>query len=91
MDDQAQNQADTGSNDLEAVKKKALEALKPILDNLEIDGERKFNIVLSAMRYTDDKSLAEPALNAALSIEENGTKAEALVELVNEINYLQQA
>ena len=80
------------SDDLDTVKKDALQALVPVLDELKnISAERKFDICMNAMRFTDDKALARKALEAAQQIEEPGTKAEALVELVNEINYLEQA
>jgi hypothetical protein len=39
----------------------------------------------------DENTDSNVALNAALEISEDETKAEALVELINEINYLQQA
>jgi hypothetical protein len=83
----------TAQNDqLEDVKKRAMHALTPLIADIkDMDPERKFDICLSAMRYTDNKELANVALNAALEISEDGTKAEALVELINEINYLQQA
>jgi len=78
--------------DLTEVKRRALEALTPLLTQMQdISPERKFDICLSAMRFTDNKDLAESALEAALKIDESGTKAEALVELVNEIDYLSQA
>lgn len=97
-DQQADNSAAEDStqetpqgNALDSVKKRALEALTPLIDGLDLDAERKFDICMSALRFTDNKDLADVALNAALAIEEKGAKAEALVELVNEINYLQQA
>lgn len=75
---------------LDEVKQKALAALVPVISNLSSVGpERKFDICLTAMRFTDNSELAGTALEAALSIEEAGTKAEALVELINEIDYLQ--
>lgn len=77
------------SPNLEGAKKRAMDALVPIIRDLkDVSPERKFDICLSALRYTDDNDLVNVALDAALSIEEFGTKAEALVELVNEINYL---
>jgi hypothetical protein len=85
------------SNDVETdvkidlVKKRALQALAPLLGSLNTNPERKFEICMSALRFTDDKNLAEIALEAALSIEDNGPKAEALVELINEIDYLQKS
>jgi hypothetical protein len=84
--------AENNQNDfLDGVKKRALESLTPLLGSLDTDPERKFDICINAMRLTDNKGLADTALSAALAIEEKGTKAEALVELVNEINYLQKA
>jgi 3-methyladenine DNA glycosylase/8-oxoguanine DNA glycosylase len=96
MDDQSTDPKESDSkpqNDhLEDVKRQAMHALTPLLADIkEMDPERKFDICMSAMRYTDNKELANAALEAALDINENGTKAEALVELINEINYLQQA
>ncbi len=74
---------------LSKVKSKAMDALVPLLDNIQdIDPERKFDICINAMRYTDNKALAEPALDAALAIADPGPKAEALVELINEVVYL---
>lgn len=98
MDDQQQNpsienvESTPADSKMEDVKARAMKALTPLLSEIQdMDPERKFDICISAMRYTDDKDLADAALEAALAIEETGTKAEALVELINEINYLQQA
>ena len=76
---------------LDSTKKRALESLAPLLGSLNVDPERKFEICMNAIRFTDNKDLVETALEAAEAIEEKGTKAEALVELITEINYLQQA
>jgi poly-gamma-glutamate capsule biosynthesis protein CapA/YwtB (metallophosphatase superfamily) len=96
MDDQSTDPKESDNkpqNDhLEDVKRQAMHALTPLLADIkDMDPERKFDICMSAMRYTDNKELANAALEAALDINENSTKAEALVELINEINYLQQA
>jgi hypothetical protein len=93
MDDQNSDQPkDQRNNNLEEVKRRAMHELTPLIADVQgMDPERKFEISLSAMRYTDNKDLANVALEAALAIAEKGAKAEALVELINEINYLQQA
>ena len=94
-DNQAESQTGTEpkKNDkLEEVKQRAMQALVPVMKDLDgIDPERRFDICLTAMRYSDDADLAGVALDAALAIEDNGPKAEALVSLINEINYLEQA
>jgi hypothetical protein len=84
-------QSSAANPQLDDVKRRALDALTPLLGNLDMDAERKFDICMNAIRFTDNKDLADVALQAALAIPEEGAKAEALVELVNEINYLQQA
>jgi hypothetical protein len=93
MDEQPIEQIDKtmGDNALKHVQSRALEALTPLLEGLDVNPERKFDICINAMRLTGNKDLAEPTLEAALAIEEKGIKAESLVELINEINYLQQA
>lgn len=75
---------------LTEAKKRALAALVPLMGDLEVDPEQKFNMCMNAIRSTDNKELVPAALDAALAIEDKRAKAEALVELVNEINYLQQ-
>ncbi|MEO8911895.1 MAG: hypothetical protein ABI303_02835 [Candidatus Saccharimonas sp.] len=81
-----------GVKPLDQVKKEALQALTPIVDEIkDMDPERKFEICISAIRSTDNKDLAEAALKAALGIEDSTSKAEALVELITEINYLEKA
>jgi hypothetical protein len=90
--DSPQPTTNDGDANLDSIKTKAIEALTPIIDSLDnMDPERKFDICLTALRYTDNHHLAESALNAAMAIQEKGTKAEALVELINEINYLENA
>lgn len=90
--DAPEQTAVTGSKNLDEVKRRALEALAPTLSSLEdMDPERKYSLCINALRATDNESLAEPALEAALQIADQSTKAEALIEIITEVNYLQQA
>ncbi|CAN5175577.1 hypothetical protein BH09PAT3_BH09PAT3_6510 [soil metagenome] len=75
---------------LEDAKKQAMTALAPLIGSLDVDPEKKFEICMNTIRLTNDRELVSTALQAALSIDEENVKAEALVELINEINYLQQ-
>lgn len=82
----------TSSPELEAAKQKAMQALVPLIDHLQgVDPETKFDISLKAMRFTDNKDLVNTVLDAAMAIRDESSKAEALVELINEINYLQSS
>ncbi|MDN5274113.1 MAG: hypothetical protein JWP06_14 [Candidatus Saccharibacteria bacterium] len=79
------------TKDLDKTKRRALEALvalMPQLNNLE--PEQRFRICIEAIRFTDDQNLVDAALDAGLAIEDAETQANALLEIVAEINYLEQ-
>ena len=70
------------------IKKDALEELRPLVDKLNVSAEEKFDTLLLLIRSTDDKSLVAPAHEAAKAIEDEARKAEALLEIIKEIDYL---
>ena len=76
------------SDSLDAIKNKALEELRPLLDQADIPAEEKFDTFLMLIRSTDDPSLIAPAHDAAQSISDETRKAEALIDIIKEINYL---
>lgn len=82
--------APTASGDLEGIKKDALEELRPLVDKLDLPSEEKFNIMLLIIRSTDDQSLVGPAHEAAKAIEDDQKRAQALLDIVKEIDYFSQ-
>ena len=79
-------------NQLNATKKRALEALVALLPQLDsLEPEQKYRICIDAVRFTDNKSLVDAALDTALKIGDLETQANALLEVVAEINYLQES
>lgn len=78
-------QNDTG---LEGIKNAALEELRPLIDRVDLPVEEKFNTYLMLIRSTDDASLIAPAHAAAQAITDEKRKAEALLEIIKEIDYL---
>jgi hypothetical protein len=78
----------TAPTDLEVIKKDALEQLRPLIDKVELPAEEKFDIYLMLIRSTDDSSLIGPANIAAQSISDEKRKAEALLDVIKEIDYL---
>lgn len=74
---------------LEDVKKDALFELRPLLDKLDLVPEEKFDIYLLLLRSSDDKTLIVPAHNAARNIEDETRRAQALLDIIKEIDYLQ--
>lgn len=77
--------ADSG---LDAIKNKALDELRPLIDRATLPAEEKFDTYLMLIRSTDDSSLIEPAHEAAQAITDETRKAEALIDIIKEIDYL---
>ena len=70
------------------IKQNALEQLKPLVDHLDSVPEEKFDALMMMIRASDDQSLIQPAYEAAQKIIDDTKRAEALLDVVNEINYL---
>jgi len=70
-----------------ALKQHALEALLPIVDSMQEAPERKFEILITATRSSEDPSLLDKALGAAQQISDPNNKADALLDVLNEVNY----
>lgn len=76
------------STDLTSIKNDALNDLRPLVDKLDIAPEEKFDTYLLLIRSTDDKSLIAPAYAAAQTIADEARKAQALLDVIKEIDYL---
>jgi hypothetical protein len=76
------------SSDLEGVKNSAIQELRPLIDHIDLPPEEKFDTYLLLIRSTDDASLIAPAHTAAVSISDEKRKAEALLDIIKEIDYL---
>lgn len=76
------------NSDLDSIKKDALIELRPLVDKLDLSPEEKFDIYLLLLRSTDDKTLIAPAHEAARSIADETRRAQALLDVIKEIDYL---
>lgn len=76
------------SGDLEAIKKEALGELRPLVDKLNVSPEEKFDTYLLLLRSTDDQALIGPAHEAARAIADEARRAQALLDIIKEIDYL---
>ena len=74
--------------DLENVKMEAINELRPLIDKLNLPPEEKFDTYLLLIRCTDDKTLVPPAHDVAKLIEDESRKAQALLDIIKEIDYL---
>jgi len=78
----------TGSTSLEDIKSQALNELRPLIDRVDLPAEERFDAYLMLLRSTDDSTLVAPAHSAAQDISDEKRKAEALLEIIKEIDYL---
>lgn len=79
----------TGDNgELDGVKKNALEQLRPLIEKLDLEPADKFDKYLMMLRASDDPALIKPAFEAAQGIPGEKEKAQALLDIINEINYI---
>ena len=75
------------SPELDSIKKSALEELRPLVDKLDLPADEKFDTLLLLIRSTDDKSLVAAAHEAARSITDEAKRAQALLDVITEIDY----
>lgn len=78
------------SEDLLTIKQDALKQLGPLVSHLDQTPEEKFRTTMMMIQATDDKSLIKDAYDAAQKISSEKTRAQALLDIVNEINYFTQ-
>ncbi len=77
-----------GSGDLNTVKSDAINELRPLVDKLNVPAEEKFDTYLLLLRSTDDRSLIEPAHEIAKQITDEARRAQALLDIIKEIDFL---
>lgn len=78
------------SIDLLDIKQQALQELSPLVTHLEQSPEEKFKTTMMMIQASDDQSLVPEAYAAAQAITDGKAKAQALLDIVNEINYFTQ-
>ncbi len=74
--------------ELDGVKSQAISELRPLVDKLTLPPEEKFDTYLLLIRSTDDKSLIAPAHEAAREITDEARRAQALLDIIKEIDFL---
>lgn len=83
--------SDTGDNDdLANLKQQALQHLSPLISHLDQTAEEKFRTTMMMIQASDDQSLIKPAFEAAQLIGDDKARAQALLDVINEINYFTQ-
>lgn len=80
--------APAAATGLDGVKLEAINELRPLVDKLNLSPEEKFDTYLLLIRSTDDKTLVAPAHEAAKMIADEARKAQALLDIIKEIDFL---
>jgi hypothetical protein len=73
-----------------AIKQHALQQLTPLVSHLNQTPEEKFHTTMMMIQSSDNQSLIKDAYAAAQQIPDDKTRAQALLDVVNEINYFTQ-
>lgn len=82
--------ATTSDDDLLQIKQQALQQLSPLIGHLEQSPEDKFRTTMMMIQASDDQALIKEAYSAAQAIGDEKVRAQALLDIVNEINYFTQ-
>lgn len=80
----------TEPSGLNSIKLEALKELRPLVDKLDVSPEERFDTYLLLLRSTDDKELIAPAHEAAKNIADEARRAQALLDIIKEIDFLSQ-
>src|SRR6266550_2768084 len=68
------------------LKQQALQSLQPLVSHLDQSPEEKFKTTMMLIQATDNSSLVNQAYEAANQIPDEKARAQALLDVVNEIN-----
>lgn len=80
----------TGDDELLEVKKEALTDLAPLVSHLDQTPEEHFKTIMMLIQATDNSSYVKEAYDSAKQISDDAVRAQALLDIVNEINYFTQ-
>ena len=77
-------------SDLIELKQSALQELSPLVGHLQQTPEEKFRTTMMMIQASDDQALLPAAFAAAKEISDEKARAQALLDVINEINYFTQ-
>ena len=101
MDDMQQNSVvptaapqgtdeDVNSDELLRIKQEAIQKLAPMVGHLDQKPDDEFRTTMMMIQATDNAQLIPAAYAAAQKMTDEKSKAQALLDIINEINYFTQ-
>lgn len=85
-----QSPTEDAASDLSSLKQSALQQLGPLVGHLDQTPEEKFRTTMMMIQASDDQSLIQSAFDTAQTITDEKARAQALLDVINEINYFTQ-
>lgn len=85
------SQLQDSNTNLTDIKQSALQQLAPLVGQLQLTPEDKFKTLMMLIQASDNQDLIPQAYEAAQAITDAQLRAQALLDVVNEINYFTQA
>lgn len=79
--------SEVNPHELIDIKQQALGQLSPLIDHLDQSPEEKFRTLMMMIQASDDQGMIKTAYQAANDIADEKARAQALLDIVNEINY----
>ncbi len=79
-----------GDNSLLDIKQQALTQLTPLVDKLDQTPEEHFQLIMTMIQSSDNQSMVKTAFDSAQKITNEKARAEALLAIINEVNYFSQ-
>lgn len=86
-DDSTTTDLPAGTEELVDIKQQALEQLSPLVGQLEQTPEERFRTTMMMIQASDNQALVKQAFEAAQTITDDKARAQALLDVINEINY----
>jgi hypothetical protein len=80
----------TNADALLDLKQQAITQLSPLVSHLDQTPEEKFRTTMMLIQSTDNSALLQEAYTSAQAIPDEKVRAQALLDIVNEINYFTQ-
>jgi hypothetical protein len=87
---QAAPAAAIDGDSLLSIKQQVLQQLSPLVGQLEQSPEEKFRTTMMMIQASDNQDLIQTAYEIAGQIPDEKARAQALLDIVNEINYFTQ-
>lgn len=90
VDSHTDNTPTANTDELLDIKREALQDLSPLVGHLDQTPEEKFKTTMMMIQASDNQALIPDAYAAAKEITDEKTRAQALLDIINEINYFTQ-